>query len=138
MPGGLPSLIVLALAAMLPLSRWRTLVTPLIALAILAELAIVSRGWNPIFPASAFYPRTPLIDTLSKLDRDGSRLVGIGDPLFPNTQAIFGFADVRVHDPMANARYTSFLERTIKGFNTWDYYMKWYDADTPLLDVLNV
>ena len=134
----IPSLIVLALAAMLPLSRWRMFVTPLLALAILAELAIVSRGWNPIFPASALYPRTPLIDALSKLDRDGSRIVGIGEPLFPNTQAIFGFADVRVHDPMANARYTSFLERTIKGYDTKDYYTKWYDADTPLLDVLNV
>ena len=109
---------------------------PLVPAAILVELLVVNRGWNPIFPAEKFYPRTPLIATLEKLTQDGSRIAGIGEPLYPSTSAMFGFADVRAHDPMENARYDAMLHQAI-AYDAADYYAKWKDVDTPLLDDLN-
>jgi hypothetical protein len=125
----IPSIAVL-IVVLIPRAR------PLIPVAILVELLAVNRNWNPTMPASKFYPRTPLIDALSKLDTGGSRIAGIGEPLYPNTNAMFGFADVRAHDPMENGRYDALLTRTF-GYNPHDYYAKWTDPYTPLLDRLN-
>jgi hypothetical protein len=58
--------------------------------------------------------------------------------LFPNTQAPFGLEDVRVKDALASARYVDLLRANVKNFDTSAYYWKWMDADTPLLDRLNV
>jgi hypothetical protein len=49
----------------------------------------------------------------------------------------WGLDDVRVHDPMASARYTDYLAKNV-GWNAADYYAKWNDASSPLLDRLNV
>jgi hypothetical protein len=110
--------------------------------AIVIELFVIDTGWNPSLPMSASYPRTPLIAALEHL-RDGEpanspfRIAGIGSALYPNTNAIFGLEDVRVHDPMANARYINFLrERT--AYDPSDYYAKWNDPDSKLLELLNV
>jgi hypothetical protein len=69
--------------------------------------------------------------------REPFRIAGLDGALFPNVQAIFGFEDIRVHDPMANERYVNLL-RTTNGYTDKGYYSKFNDADTPLLDVLNV
>jgi hypothetical protein len=122
----IPSVVVL-IVAMIPRAKL------LIPIAILVELLAVNRNWNPTFPADKFYPRTPLIEALMKLD-DGSRIAGIGEPLYPNTGAIFGFRDVRAHDPMESARYDELLVRTF-GYDLNNYYAKW--PETPLLDRLN-
>ncbi|HVR40353.1 MAG TPA: hypothetical protein VMU84_14750, partial [Thermoanaerobaculia bacterium] len=121
-----------AIALLLALFRWRVV----IVVALFLELWFAGHNWNPVFPAKTLYPRTPLITALDKLDH-GERIVGIGGALFPNTNAIFGFADVRVHDPMANARYIDMLRRDAH-YDTGTYYAKWNDADTPLLNTLNV
>jgi hypothetical protein len=125
----LPSVAVL-MVMLIPRAR------PLIPAAILIELLAVNRNWNPVMPASKFYPRTPLIEALTRLDADGARIAGIGEPLYPNTGAMFGFADVRAHDPMENARYDALLTRTI-GYDPSVYYAKWSYANTPLLDRLD-
>jgi len=110
---------------------------PLVPAAILVEMLIVIRGWNPVMPASKFYPRTPLIDALTKLASDGSRMVGIGEPLYPNTNAMYGLASAQAHDPMEDAAYDERLRRAF-GYNPHDYYAKWTDPYTPLLDELGV
>ena len=97
--------------------RGRDARTPLVALAVTAEIWLVTIGWNPVFPASTLYPRTPLIDAVSKLH---GRVAGIGPVLFPNTNAIFGIEDVRFHDPMVPARYVHAM-----GLTDRDYYIKW-------------
>src|SRR5205807_1467749 len=74
-------------------------------------------GWNPVFPARTLYPRTPLIDAVSRVQ---GRVEGLGPVLFPNTNAIFGIEDVRFHDPMVPTRYVHAM-----GLNTNDYYIKW-------------
>jgi hypothetical protein len=51
---------------------------------------------------------------------------------------MFGFEDVRVKDALASARYVDVLQRNVQGFDTTQYYWKWMDSETPLLDRLNV
>jgi hypothetical protein len=125
-----PSFIVLALV-LIPRAR------PLVPAAILIELLVANRGWNPVFPADKFYPRTPLIEALTRLNTDGSRIVGIGEPLYPNTNAMFGLASAQAHDPMENAAYDEMLRKSF-GYNAHDYYAKWTDPNTPLLNDLGV
>jgi hypothetical protein len=100
------------------------------------ELFIAMAHWSPVLPLREMYPRTPLIAALQGLDRS-ARIVGTGSQLYPNEGAMFGLDDVRVHDPMANARYVELLVKTI-GWDPSNYYAKWNDTDTPLLDALNV
>jgi hypothetical protein len=128
----IPSILVLICAALPARAR------PIAVAAILIELLAANHNWNPVLPKSAFYPRTPMIDALTKLNRDHSRIAGIGEPLFPNTNAMFGFADIRVHDPMESAAYTSFLAQHVKGYDTSDYYTKINDAESDVFDLLNV
>jgi hypothetical protein len=130
----LPSIIVLAVAA-LPASVWQQAA---VATAIIYELWSADAGWNPVLPAESMYPRTPLISKLFAIrGQTPLRIVGIGPALFPNTNAIFGFEDIRAHDPMSNGRYLGML-RLLAGVNTDDYFAKWNNIDSRLLDYLNV
>jgi len=136
----LPSMIVLLCATLLA-TRWRAAAMMLVAVAVIAELWTVTEGWNQTLDAARMYPTTPLIAKLEELQRGWGRapfrVVGIGPAFFPNAHALFGVEDVRVHDPMANGRYLGFL-RTTFNFNTDDYFMKWEDPDTRVLDLENV
>ena len=130
----LPSIVVLVVAALPPSALQRALLATLV----MSELWSADAGWNPVLPAEAMYPRTPLLAKLSELrGQTPLRVVGIGPALFPNTNAVFGFEDVRAHDPMANGRYLGTL-RLLAGVNTDDYFAKWNDLDSRLLDYLNV
>jgi len=139
----LPSMLVLTMAALFVLQvRGRHIATMLAGAAIIAELWTATDGWNPVLPVEAMYPTTPLIATLQRLQaatprNDPFRIVGIGAALFPNTQAMFGLADIRTHDPMAFGRYLGVL-RLLTNFETNEYFAKWQNLDTPLLNYLNV
>jgi hypothetical protein len=100
------------------------------------ELFVTMASWNPVLPLREFYPSTPLIAALQALDRN-ARIVGTGSQLYPNVGAMFGLEDIRVHDPMASARYVALLAEKA-GWDARDYYAKWNDTDTSLLDELNV
>ncbi len=136
----LPSMIVL-LALTTLATRWREAAMMLVGVAVVAEMWTACEGWNPTLSASLMYPATPLIAKLEQFQRDWPRapfrVVGLGPAFFPNAHALFGVEDVRVHDPMANGRYVGFL-RTTFGLNTDDYFMKWDDPDTRVLDLTNV
>jgi len=126
-------------SAVVSATRGSRLPTPLASLllvaAVIAEMWPLTIGWNRAFPLSEFYPRTPLIDAVLRHHRPGfDRVAGIGGVLFPNTNAMFGIEDARVHDPMEPAPYVHFIGSAI----THDYYKKWIDESTPLLDRLNV
>jgi hypothetical protein len=138
-----PSMLVLVVSFFfaVPL-RFRKWTTMFLLVAIVAELWTVSAGWNPTLPQAMSYPTTPLITKLLELRAsDGAarpyRFVGLGPALFPNSNALYGLEDVRAHDPMAYGDYLGFL-RVLEGYNTADYFAKWNDAGTPLLDFLNV
>lgn len=97
------------------------------------ELWLTMAHWNPVLPLRNL--ETPLIAKL-KTRRDG-RIVGLGGQMYPNVGAFWGLQDVRVHDPMAWEPYVAYLERNA-GWNRTDYYAKWADPNSPLLDRLNV
>lgn len=102
------------------------------------ELFLAIARWNPILSPREMFIPTPLVRALQNLQtKEPFRIVGIGGQLYPNLSAMYGIEDVRVHDPMANGRYVEFLSRTVN-WNPLDYYAKWNDTDTPLLDFLNV
>jgi hypothetical protein len=131
----IPSIIVLAVAALLLVPQPRAIASLLLVVAVIAEMWPLTIGWNQAFPMSTFYPRTPLIDAVLRYHRPGfDRVAGIGGVLFPNTNAMFGIEDARIHDPMEPAAYVHFISDSI----THDYYKKWIDESTPLLDRLNV
>lgn len=124
----LPSVAVLAAIA---LSAFRKELLVAAGALTFVELAFAMAAWNPILPASEI-PPPPLVRS-----RELYRIVGIGGQVYPNTNAFFGLEDVRVHDPMAFAPYVELLARRA-GWNPADYYAKWTDPNSPLLDRLNV
>jgi hypothetical protein len=131
----IPSILVLAVAALVLLPRCRHAASLLLVAAVIAEMWPLTIGWNSPFPVSTFYPRTPLIDAVLRHHRPGlDRVAGIGGVLFPNTNAMFGIEDARIHDPMEPTRFVHSIDKVI----SHDYYKKWLDESTPLLDRLNV
>jgi len=131
----IPSIIVLAIAALAIVPRMRNVMMIVLAAAVIAEMWPLTIGWNQPFPIATFYPRTALIDAVLRHHRPGfDRVAGIGGVLFPNTNAMFSIEDARVHDPMEPLRYVRFIGAEI----THDYYKKWIDESSPLLDRLNV
>ena len=128
-----PSIAVL-LALTVPKVRFQ-----LAGLLTIAELFLAIGWWHPVMPSRELYPPTPLTRKLQELRRDPApfRILGTGGQLYPNVSAIFGIEDVRVHDPMADARYVKLLSQQV-GWDPSQYYMKWNDTSTPLIDYLNV
>jgi hypothetical protein len=57
--------------------------------------------------------------------------------LFPNTQAVFGLPDARIHDATSTVRYAETLSAAMP-YDTAEYYPKFKDPDAAILDVLNV
>jgi hypothetical protein len=115
--GAVPSVVALAAGTLLFFRRefaWVVLA------AVTVEIWAVTIGWNPVRPASTFYPRTPLIDAVTRVR---GQVVGIGSVLFPNTNVIFGIEDARFHDPMVPARYVQAMSLDASG-----YYVKWTDS----------
>jgi uncharacterized membrane protein YfhO len=140
----LPSIVVLLVACVAAAvsaagKKWTTLA---LMVAIIAELWKVGGGWNPVVPSALMYPRTPLLDRLVQLKSEQPayrpfRIVGTGPMFFPNANAIYGFEDIRAHDPMVNGNYLGIL-RVVAGYDPSDYFAKWNNVDTRLLDFLNV
>jgi Bacterial membrane protein YfhO len=70
-------------------------------------------------------------------DAQPFRIVGAGPVLFPNSAALYGFEDVRAHDPMTNGRYIALLAKNTP-YDPSNYFAPWSDFESPLLDFLNV
>jgi hypothetical protein len=133
----LPSMAVLAAVALFPMHR-----AALVLLGALTflELSLTLGRWNPVLMPRELYPPTPLIAAMQQLrarETTPFRILGTGGMLYPNVNAMFDLEDVRVHDPMADDRYVRFLQTQV-GWNPKEYYAKWNDTATPLLDFLNV
>jgi hypothetical protein len=139
-----PSACVLALAlwsaaARPPLSYVATLA---LLTAIVAELWIPTRDWNPVVSSGWMYPKTPMLRALDDLTKDVPknapfRIVANAATFFPNVSAVYGYEDVRAHDPMVNGRYIGLLAH-VAGYDPTEYFARWPDWEHPLLDYLNV
>jgi hypothetical protein len=138
----LPSVAVLLVAtvAVLVARRRPWMVLALLFIAV-GEVWNVTWAWNPVLPASAMYPPTPLVRELVQLKAqnppDSFRVVGYGAMIFPNLSTIYGLQDIRAHDVMAPWRYMGLLQVVAK-YNAGDYFAQWLDLKTRLLDYLNV
>ena len=120
--------------------RQAAAVQSVLLLFIVVELWNIGRYWNPNVGEEWMYPRTPLISALEDLkskEKTPFRIVAAGPSFFSNTPAVFGFEDIRAHDPMANARYVDRL-RDLSGYSSDRYFAQWRNFETGFLDFLNV
>jgi hypothetical protein len=135
----LPSVAVLAVAVLVTAggTKWRELV---LLTAVTAELWANTRGWNPVVSDEWMYPKTPLLralDEAAKTQKAPFRIVGNAATFFPNVSAVYGYEDVRAHDPMTPGRYVGLLAHVV-GYDPTEYFARWPEWDHPLLDYLNV
>jgi hypothetical protein len=129
----IPSAIVLAIAAL-------RIPQMLLLVAVIAELWIPTRDWNPVVSSTWMYPKTPMLralDDLAKSEKAPFRIVGNAATFFPNVSAIYGYEDVRAHDPMSNGRYIGLISH-VAGYDPTEYFARWPDWENPLVDYLNV
>ena len=114
---------------------------PLLLLtAITAELFSNTRGWNPVVSEEWMYPKTPLLralDDAAKTQKTPFRIVGNAATFFPNVSAVYGYEDVRAHDPMTPGRYVGLLAHVV-GYDPTEYFARWPEWEHPILDYLNV
>jgi hypothetical protein len=137
----LPGLLVLLLAIVAIWRRARPQELGVaLALAISLELWSFGMPWNPVVPREMMYPSTPLIERLQQLvaedEMQPARITAIGATLFPNTSAIYGFQDIRGHDPMASARLLGML-RVFTGYTSERYFGILPAVTHPYIDFLN-
>ena len=138
----LPSLAVAIAATLVAVTRREWAVLALLV-AVTAELSIVGRDSNPAIDGRLLYPKTPLIRAVETLRRQQPpnapfRIAGAGPMLYPNTAAIYGFEDIRFHDPMANQRYADFMVRTAD-YDITKYFPWWEKGmESRATDYLNV
>ena len=119
-------------------ARFTNAITPLILVGLIAELWIAGRDWNPVVSNKWMAPKTPMLRALDALPKDGPfRIVANAATFFPNVSALYGYEDVRAHDPMTNGRYVGLLSHVV-GYDPAEYFARWPDFEHPLLDYLNV
>lgn len=141
----LPSIAVLLIALGCLLAKGnaaRHAAALLLLVAITGELWQVGYDWNPVVPDKWMYPKTPLLRALDELKaktpaNEPFRVSANGAAFFPNTAAVYGYEDVRAHDPMTNGRYIGILS-LITSYDASNYFAGWEDWDRPLVDFLNV
>ena len=133
-----PSVAVLVVA-LLTMSRPAWAPIALLA-ALIAELWSNTRGWNPVVSADWMYPKTPMLRALDEAagqQKEPFRISANAATFFPNVSAVYGYEDVRAHDPMTPGRYVALLSHIV-GYDPSDYFARWPEWDHPLLDYLNV
>ena len=128
----IPSMLVVLIAL--------TRVNVLIVVALVAELWTAGRDWNPNIPMQWMYPKTPLIaklDALAANVHEPFRIVGSGATMFPNVSAVYGYEDVRAHDPMVSGR-TIRLYTQLLGYDATNYFASWPDFERRFNDFMNI
>lgn len=102
-------------AAVITVPRLRGLLT----LLLFVDLAVVGMTSHQPADRSLLYPPRPVLDFLRRQPQP-FRFVGLEGTLFPNTSAMFGLEDIRVHDPVALEPYAAELERG--GYDRSQYF----------------
>ncbi|HVT46047.1 MAG TPA: YfhO family protein [Thermoanaerobaculia bacterium] len=134
-------LIVLAIALSFSDPRRRALMGWVVVAAAVGDLWSFGISWNPVLPDRLLYPSAPIIrhvqNEQARVGADVFRVGGFGGTFFPNASAMYGFEDVRAHDPMAYGRYLGAL-RVFSGYSSYDYFAMLHDFDNSFLDFLNL
>ena len=136
-----PSFIVIAIAGIALVARRKQLVLALLVVAVSVELMAFGWRWNTTVSDEYLYPTTPAIDRLRELldsdDMSPARVAGFSGTLFPNMGGMYGFEDVRAHDPMANVKVIGML-RVFTGYTAESYFGMLTRFDHQLLDFMGV
>jgi hypothetical protein len=137
----IPSIAVLGIALVCAMSRQQLAVLVLLV-AIIAELWSVGHDWNPVVLDKWMYPKTPLLRALDDLKskipaNEPFRISANGATFFPNVSAVYGYEDVRAHDPMTNGRYIGLLS-WITDYDASNYFAPWAEWEKHFVDYLNV
>ncbi|HEX2835128.1 MAG TPA: YfhO family protein [Thermoanaerobaculia bacterium] len=138
-----PSIIVLAIAIVATLIRREnahSFATLALLVALVAELWAVGRDWNPVIGMEWMYPKTPLLRALDELkakEKEPFRIAANGATFFPNVSAVYGYEDIRAHDPMANGRYIGLLT-LITNYDAANYFAEWNEWEKRFVNFLNV
>jgi hypothetical protein len=136
----LPSVAVLLVALVAAMTERRHWVLLALLIAVTAEVWNAAWDWNPTVPDKWMYPRVPILEKLEELknaSREPFRIVASGPAFFPNVAALYGFEDVRAHDPMVNGRYVGLL-RLITDYDADNYFAPWANFERAYIDYLNV
>ncbi|HYH07311.1 MAG TPA: YfhO family protein [Thermoanaerobaculia bacterium] len=136
----LPSMLVLVVGAVVATTRREWAVMALLV-AVTFELFMIGRDRPTPLPFRTLYPKTPVIAKLQELAAkeppNSFRFTGIGAPLFPNVNVMYGLEDIRAHDPMSYANYLAFLKLTAD-YEVWNYFAFLTSENKPVYDHLNV
>ncbi len=111
--------------------RW---VLPVALLAVsFTSQALAAKGTLPVTRHFAY----PVVQPIPFLQSKNERMVALGNHLCkPNTSAVYGFHDIRAHNPLFPARYLDFLKRA--GARV-DMFNQLFDsASSSLLDLGSV
>ncbi len=138
----LPGLGVVLLAFLAVGVKRKDFAVLLLLVAIIGELWETTGNWNPVVSNDWMYPKTPLITKLDELAadipaNDPFRITANGPAFFPNVAAVYGYEDIRAHDPMANGRYIGLLSLIIN-YDAANYFAEWNEFERTLIDFLNV
>ncbi|MDP9194167.1 MAG: YfhO family protein, partial [Acidobacteriota bacterium] len=138
----LPAFGVLLLAFIAVSVKRKDIAVLLLLVAIIGELWETTGNWNPVVPNEWMYPKTPLLTKLDELTagipaNDPYRITANGPAFFPNVAAVYGYEDIRAHDPMANGRYIGLLALIIN-YDAANYFAEWNEFERRLIDYLNV
>jgi hypothetical protein len=138
----LPGLGVLLLAFLAASLKRRDFAILLLLTAIIGELWETTGNWNPVVSNDWMYPKTPLLAKLDEVTKDipkndPFRVTANGPAYFPNVAAVYGYEDIRAHDPMANGRYIGLLSLIIN-YDAANYFAEWNEFERHLIDYLNV
>jgi len=112
----------------------------LLLTAVIFELWSNTRDWNPVVSQQWMYPKTPLLralDDAAAKQKEPFRISANAATFFPNVSAVYGYEDVRAHDPMTPGRYVALLGHVV-GYDPTEYFARWPEWEHPILDYLNV
>lgn len=116
---------------------------PQVAAAVLGGVLLLDLGtwaWllHPRADAAAFYPQTPAIELLRGEVESGRRLAGEDLAMYPSLAVVYGFDEVRPHNPLAPRDYAGVLRNAFGFAPSRRYFGSFGNLDHPLLDFLAV
>ncbi|NKQ36715.1 MAG: YfhO family protein [Chloroflexi bacterium] len=100
-----------------------------------ADLFLVNIPFNPTTPPEQIYPTPDAIAYLQQTDGI-FRINGTNLILNPNSNMVFGLADVRGYDPITPKRYQDLLNQ-LEGYFPIHHHSLFVTAVAPLLDMMN-
>lgn len=110
--------------------------TAFVAALVFADLAFVTRRYNPPADPADVYPATGAIATLQKGQKP-YRIAALGWTFLAETPGWYGLEDLKTTDPMSNPRYLRLFQGYLR-VQPGDYDQLIRDVSQPFFDFLNV